>query len=209
VIYLMSNHSSVWKLREREDHWGWMIGHDGWRTPVRGGDLMPYALDNGMYFPSDGKPHGHDRLCEFFARVGKALAFHHPLFAIIPDMPYSAGLTEYRYTFWNKACRELAPLWRWAIAVQDGMTPETLERLGVGTRGTDAVAVGGSDAFKKATIPTWACWCRSRGLWCHVLRVNGPDRLRVCMDEGVDSVDGTGLFPSGARAKKRRDVVSA
>lgn len=109
MIYLMSNHSSVWKLRERGHQLGWLIGADGWRRPVRDGVQMPYALDNGMFFPFGGAPHGPDRLCEFFGRVGKAHVYHAPLFAVVPDMPYSAEETMRRYTFWIKQCRELAP----------------------------------------------------------------------------------------------------
>lgn len=197
MIYLMANNSGVWKLRQNGNQMGWMIGFDCWKRPVRAGHWpMPYALDNGMFFTFGTQPHGNDRLCEFFGRCGKALQYHSPLFAVVPDMPYDAEETMRRYQFWNKQCRKLAPHWRWGIAVQDGMTICDIERLGVGINGQhDAVCVGGSSEWKDATIRMWATWARERGVWCHVLRVNDTKRLQVCQDEEVSSVDGTGLFP--------------
>lgn len=165
---------------------------------------MPYALDNGMFFPFGGQPHGMDRICEFFGRCGKALQFHDPLFAVVPDMPYDAKETLTRYRAWIGACREIAPQWRWGIAVQDGMTTDCIERVGIGDYVTgDAVCVGGSSKWKDSTIRTWAKWCRDRGVWCHVLRVNDERRLRLCQDEAVDSVDGTGIFRGDQQQKKR------
>jgi hypothetical protein len=196
MIYLMSNHSSVWELRQRGRDMGWLIGCDGWRRPVRDGHApMPYALDNGMYFAPGRLPHGPDRLCEFLGRCGKAMEFHAPLFAVVPDMPYDAEETLRRYLRWIEPCRDLAPLWRWAIAVQNGMTPLDLRSVGVASLPSlSAVCVGGDSEWKDASIETWAAWCRARGIWCHVLRVNNEARLRLCQDAGVDSVDGTGLF---------------
>jgi hypothetical protein len=204
----MSNHASVWKLRKSGNNIGWLIGCEGWRKPEREGhDLMPYALDNGMYFPFGSEPHGPARLCEFFGRCGKALQFHDPLFAVVPDMPYDATETMKRYTAWIKRCRELAPMWRWGIAVQNGMTPTDVERLGVGIdHEHDAICVGGSSEWKDANIRTWGTWCRERRVWCHVLRVNDTKRLELCQDEGVNSVDGTGLFPGGSGTKTKSDL---
>ena len=176
---------------------GWLIGHNSWKKPVRDGyEPMPYALDNGMFFPHGGTPHGSDRLCEFFGRVGKALAFHAPVFAVVPDMPYDWPRTMKLWEVWIKRCRDLAPEWRWGIAVQNGATPTDLDRMGISRRPElSAVCVGGDSEWKDKTIRKWATWCRERGIWCHVLRVNGESRLRVCQDEEVGSVDGTGLFP--------------
>ena len=204
TLYLMANHTDAWKLRKSGIPIGWLIGYSGWKKPVRENHgPMPYALDNGMYFPFGGQPHGGDRLCEFFGRCGKAMAFHQPLFAVVPDMPYDAATTMRRYQFWIKQCRSLAPEWRWGIAVQDGMNAQDIERLGVGVMPQhDAVCVGGSSEWKDATIRMWATWCRERGVWCHVLRVNDQARLRLCQDEGVNSVDGTGIFPWRSKSKE-------
>jgi len=203
MIYMLSNHASAWNLAKHGFPVGWMIGCDGWRKPERGGVRLPYALDNGMYFPFGGQPHGPERICEFFGRCGKAHEYHAPEFAIVPDMPYDSEETMRRYTFWIKQCRALAPSWRWGVAVQNRMLPSDLERIGVLAHPEHAaVCVGGDDIWKDSTIPMWAKWCRERGVWCHVLRVNDSRRLNVCIDEGVNSVDGTGIFPGGRRAGK-------
>jgi hypothetical protein len=207
MIYLMANHSSVWGLRDRGQPMGWLIGHEGWRSVVKGDKHMPYALDNGMYHPIDKPAHGANRLCEFFGRCGKALESHDPLFAVVPDVPYMSEKTMKSYTFWIKQCRRLAPTWRWGIAVQDGMVPSDLDRLSVGVDFQhDCVCVGGSSEWKDKTIGMWAKWCRESGVWCHVLRVNGESRLRLCQDEGVNSVDGTGIFSETTGAAGESDV---
>lgn len=207
MIYLMANHSSVWKLRRNGHNMGWMIGYASWKKPSRADMQLPYAIDNGMYFPHGEQPHGGDRLCEFFGRCAKAFAVHAPLFAIVPDMPYDWLETVRRWDQWYPRCRELAPSWRWGIAVQDGATIEDIERLGI--RGDKyAICVGGSSEWKDATIRMWATWCRGNGTWSHVLRVNDTARLNVCIDEGVRSVDGTGLFRGDVPPAYASDVVA-
>jgi hypothetical protein len=193
VIYLISNHSSAWKLRKRGDDFGWLISHGGWNKPVRADEQMPYALDNGMYFEFGREPHGQDRICEFFGRCGKAHGYHKPLFAVVPDMPYDWDETKRRWSIWSKPCKQLAPSWTWGIVVQDGATESDLDRLGVPVN-KSAVCVGGSSAWKDKTIPMWGRFCERHGLWLHVLRVNGADRINACKDAGANSVDGTGLF---------------
>jgi hypothetical protein len=202
MLYLMANHASVWNLDRLGVKLGWLIGHDGWRRPARGGSLLPYALDNGMYFPHGEAPHGPARLAEFFGRVAKSHAHHAPLFAVVPDMPYDWPETMERWARWAPRCRELAPAWRWAIAVQNGATVGDLERLGIAdSPSLSAVCVGGDSTWKDSTIPVWAKWARERGIWCHVFRVNNEARVNLCIDEGVDSVDGTGLFRGNQRQR--------
>lgn len=204
----MANHASVWKLCSNKHDVGWLIGHAGWRSPERGGIHLPYALDNGMYFPFGQQPHGPDRLCEFFGRCGRAHAHHAPLFAVAPDMPYDWPETLARWASWIDPCERLGPGWRWGLAVQNGATTDDLDRLGIAALpARRAVCVGGDTDWKDATIRTWATWCRDHGVWCHVFRVNTVRRLNLCIDEGVDSVDGTGLFRGDLQAEDERALV--
>lgn len=205
MIYMMANNTGAWKLRKSGFPMGWLMGYQGWKKPEKDGHKpMPYALDNGMYFPFGGQPHGMDRICEFLGRCGRAMQFHKPEFAVVPDMPYDAAETIARYKAWHSVCRTIAPDWRWGVAVQDGMGIGCVESIGIGEDPSrQAVCVGGSSEWKDKTIAMWAKFCRQRGVWCHVLRVNDERRLRLCQDEGVDSVDGTGIFRGDQQQKKR------
>ncbi len=75
------------------------------------------------------------------------------------------------------------------IAVQDGMTPEHVADLVPNVRG---LFVGGSSEWKESSLSTWGALKRSTGCYLHVGRVNTIRRLRLCIDAGADSFDGTG-----------------
>lgn len=74
------------------------------------------------------------------------------------------------------------------LAVQDGMTPAHLSGLPDAVGG---VFVGGSTEWKLQNISVWGAFCRGRGLWCHVGRVNSMRRIAQCQGAGVNSCDGT------------------
>ena len=46
--------------------------------------------------------------------------------------------------------------------------------------------------WKEQTTPAWGQLARSKGAYIHVGRVNSMRRIRLCIDAGVNSVDGTG-----------------
>jgi hypothetical protein len=55
------------------------------------------------------------------------------------------------------------------------------------------IFIGGSSAWKWRTVNTWA----DNFDRVHVGRVNSIDRVWLCHDLGVESVDGTGWFRDG------------
>lgn len=57
-----------------------------------------------------------------------------------------------------------------------------------------AVFIGGDDKFKTSDAARSIVQCaKAMGKWAHVGRVNGPVRLEVVEEWGVDSVDGSGI----------------
>ena len=74
------------------------------------------------------------------------------------------------------------------LAAQDGMTPTDMAPH-VGQR--VGIFIGGSTEWKRHAIPAWGPWCASRGVWCHVGRVNTIGRIRSCAMAGVASFDGS------------------
>jgi hypothetical protein len=163
---------------------GWMMSPSYFRQPLRDGNTMPFALDNGLFHAPDAPPKGMRVLPDFYRMIEKCE--HRPLFVTAPDVPYdmsrSRGLSE-------KHARHIRSLVDWpvAIAVQDGATPDDLT-------GYDAVFVAGSTAWKWSTAQMWCDEAHKRGMWAHVARVNTKARVRLCQDFGADSVDGSGIF---------------
>lgn len=190
MIYLAANNSRVWGLRSRGFPLGWMMSPDGWRRPERSGREMPFALDNGMFHPPDEPWPGMKAFPAFYDLIERAIdGGWWPIFATAIDRPY---LGDESIEFSVRSFDSLR--WRWptlrvALAVQDGMTPDVLDR-----RRWDAVFVGGSDDFKWSTFADWTRAAHDRGMWAHVARVNTKGKLRRCIDEDVDSADGTGIF---------------
>lgn len=106
--------------------------------------------------------------------------------AVLPDI-VGGGAASLAWSLdWRPRVQPLCP--RWLLAVQDGMSEaEVGPHVGEGV----GVFVGGSTAWKLATLAGWARLARERGAWCHVGRVNSARRIRVCRFMGVDSFDGT------------------
>ena len=71
-----------------------------------------------------------------------------------------------------------------AFAVQDGMTVADVPS------DADVVFVGGTKAWKWATVEMWV----KSFPRVHVGRVNGRKSLWICENLGAESVDGTGWF---------------
>jgi hypothetical protein len=151
---------------------------------------FPFAIDNGAFSCWDMKT-GAFNDAKWAAMLPKWLRLLHWVslsevtcrWAIVPDVPGDRDRTLERW-------HEYAPLVKGsglslAIAVQDGMTAEDVERL---TIQPDVIAVGGTDEFKKCTAHVWA----SRFRRCHMLRCNSPRMLYVLEQMGYESCDGTG-----------------
>jgi len=194
VIYLAANNSRVWVYREKGYPMGWCMSPAGWRRPDRGGERMPFALDNGLYHPPDSPPKGMKALPPFYRMLDKCLAGgFSPLFVVAPDVPYNGDATRALSRKHARHIREHGYTGRIALAVQDGMTPDDLD-------GFDAVFVAGSTEWKWRTAPEWCDEAHARGLWAHVARVNTIRRVRLCVDMHADSADGTGIW-RGDRAQ--------
>jgi hypothetical protein len=74
------------------------------------------------------------------------------------------------------------------LAVQDGMTPEDVVPY-LGPR--VGIFIGGSTAWKEATMATWGRVGLTQRCWVHVGRVNTIRRIHLCLAAGVTSFDGS------------------
>ena len=159
---------------------GWLVGPAAApKSKVR--PWIPYALDNDAYSAfTSGQAWDEARWREMLTCARRQAS--KPRWAIVPDVVADASATLRN---WLRYSSEVAahgfPL---AFAVQDGMEPRDVP-------GNAAVVfVGGSTPWKWRMVPMWArAFPR-----VHVGRVNTLDRLWLCKDLGIESVDGTGWF---------------
>jgi hypothetical protein len=167
------------RMAERfPDFVGHLYSPGGWRSPSR---RFPYAVDNGAYrcFAA-GRSFDDASYLQLLRRLrGTTLA---PMWVAVPDVVADRPAT---IALWAKWVEEVGTLGHpLAFVVQDGMTPADVPAE------ASIVFVGGSTAWKWATIELWADSFDR----VHVGRVNSPRRLRECARLGVESVDGTGWF---------------
>jgi hypothetical protein len=151
---------------------------------------FPYALDNGAFSCWDQEENTFDE--DRWARTEpewlrllfwSQAAPIRPRWAIVPDVPGDSAATLDRWARFAPIVQDTpVPL---AVAVQDGMTPGKVKAL---DPIPDVVAVGGSTAWKWASVEEW---CREFPR-VHLLRCNMPDRLKYLEAIGCESTDGTG-----------------
>src|SRR3954470_19878611 len=161
------------------------------------------AIDNGRFTEAGRRlfrPAEYDRL------IGEGLerAGDHLLFATAPDEPFDWAETLRLSRPWLKRIRRMGcPA---ALCAQEGMTAG-----GIPWDEFDCLFIGGRDAFKEGPLIRDACReARRRGKWTHMGRVNSLRRLRVALDFGVDSVDGTYLLHEARKGRANQaphDVV--
>jgi len=107
------------------------------------------------------------------------------MFVVAPDVVGDARRTLELFSHWYPRLHG----WPIALACQNGQ-----EHLEIPWKLIDAVFIGGDDKFKTSDAARAIVRCaKAMEKWTHVGRVNGPVRLDVMIEWGVDSIDGTGL----------------
>lgn len=120
------------------------------------------------------------------------------LFAVVPDVVGDSEATDARWSEWAPLVKSLG--YRPAYVTQNGCTaiPED----------AGAVFTGGDDAWKLgAQAQALVADARSRGLWCHMGRVNSLKRLRFAAFHGYHSVDGTFLGRTCQGGERIRELI--
>lgn len=150
---------------------------------------LPYALDNDAFTAWQKKKEWSEPAWLEMLQWARMSAYK-PMWALVPDV-----VTNRQATLEN--WKRYAPVvdaygWPKAFAVQDGMTPDDVPESAA------IVFVGGSDSFKWRTVKTWA----KHFARVHVGRVNNIEKVWLCEDLGVESVDGTGWFKDPSREDK-------
>lgn len=161
----------------------------GWRvllSPATGlkNYGLPHALDNGAWSAFMNKTEFDEKAFQkAVAKIGSDADF-----TVVPDIVEGGVDSLSLSRRWLPWVLDRSPVA--LIAVQDGMgdndiLPMLSERVGV--------FVGGSTAWKEATMGRWGALCRSAGSICHVGRVNSIRRIRLCAAAGATSFDGSSV----------------
>lgn len=145
---------------------------------------LPFALDNGAWSAyTQGRPFDEVAFVRALRKLGASADW-----TVIPDV-VAGGHASLDFSLrWMRAVLDESP--RALLAVQDGMTVEDVRPF-IGKR--VGIFVGGSTAWKLATLRQWGALAREVGAWCHVGRVNTRRRISACAEAGAHSFDGTSV----------------
>jgi hypothetical protein len=160
----------------------------GWRVLVSARGVLrtegfQYALDNGAWTAFQcGEPFDADAFVSAYAKLGDGADF-----VVAPDIVAGGRDSLEMSRAWLP---KLTTARRVLIGVQDGMLPTDLDDLVSDRVG---VFLGGSTEWKLSNAMLWGQWCRAKGIYYHVARVNSMKRIRLCQESGAHSFDGTSV----------------
>ena len=144
---------------------------------------LPFAIDNGAWPCFTKKlPFDSDGFSAMVEAHGAAADF-----VVVPDI-VAGGLESLRFSLsWLDRLRGIRLL---LLPVQDGMSAgevgAVLRRYpGLG------LFLGGSTEWKLHTMYGWGMVAHALGCYYHVGRVNSCRRIRLALEAGADSIDGT------------------
>lgn len=182
MIVMPSNNIRAYELDEQyPGRIAMLATPDNWFYIER----LPYSIDNGRFgFLADKCFEWNER--RWLATLEKsATSKRQPDWIVVPDMPGDHEETRRLWDLWHWHLVRDYPEWKFAFAVQDGATVDTVPE------NADVLFVGGTTKWKYQSI--WY-WCREQPKPVHVGRINGEVMLWRCHEAGVVSCDGTGWF---------------
>ena len=144
-----------------------------------------YFVDNGAFTCwKNGQQFDSKGFLETLEKVaGYPVA---PQFVVVPDL-VAEGLKSLDYSLrWLERLKREFPDFRYALAVQDGMTEKEVEPV---VSEFDYLFVGGTLRWKVQTGKLWVNLARKHGKKCHVGRVGTVRRVRWAKAVGADSID--------------------
>lgn len=172
----------------------------GWRLLVSATGRLrtegfQYAIDNGAWTAHQkGEPFDFEAFERVVNRLGAGADF-----IVAPDV---VGDRETTLDLAREWLPRLSSFPRVLLAAQDGMTPADVDEFK-----PYGLFLGGSTEWKLRTCLAWGSYCRERGLYFHVARVNSKKRIRLCHDAGAASFDGTSVTRYHVRIKRLDPAV--
>ena len=168
-----------------------LLGPDQLDVGLRGYPQARYAVDNGAWGAfTRGGAFDDARFWAVLERWGERrrcppTSCREPDWIVVPDIVAGGRASLDLSLRWLPYVRQYGPP---LLAVQDGIEPEDVEEhVGPGC----GIFLGGSTAWKWASLAKWAAMARTYRCHLHVGRVNSERGIRVCRAHGVTSADGT------------------
>ena len=195
IIYL-GNHSSLefGYLQGKYGNMGWLLSPKSLpKTKLR--SFIPVAFDNDAYSVKEGEAWNEEAWLKMLDKMEKDKV--KPAWVLVPDV-----VGDKRRTLANFFCYRTHISkrdWSVALAVQEGMKPQDIPCT------VDVIFVGGkSSKWKFESLPMWTqAFPR-----VHVGRVNSLEKLKLCKELGVESVDGTHWFRFRKPEEYLQDFIS-
>ena len=193
-IYL-GNHSSLefGYLQGKYGNMGWLLSPKSLpKTKLR--SFIPVAFDNDAYSVKEGEEWNEEAWYSMLSKMEKDKVT--PEFVLIPDVVGDKRRTLENFFVYREAVSRRG--WPVAMAVQDGMVPQDVPCT------VDVIFVGGTTSWKWKSLPMWTqAFPR-----VHCGRVNSLEKLKLCKELGVESVDGTHWFRFRKPEEYLQDFIS-
>jgi hypothetical protein len=170
---------------------GWLVGPNAMtKTTLR--PWIPFACDNDAFSAWVHKtPWCEESWLNMLCRIKKSGL--NPLWILVPDVVADKEATLKKWSIYSPIAKSFG--WPLAFAVQDGMTPDDVPDECL-------IFVGGTTEWKWDTVPMWA----ATGRRVHVGRVNSIEKVVLCENLGVESVDGTGWMRGTIEGRQGKDL---
>lgn len=141
---------------------------------------FPYAIDNGAW-----SQHGDVNDFRKFHTLVESLGVDAE-FVVAPDIVAGGGASlkrslEHLPVLLIKTKLVLIP-------VQDGLELQDLSNIVSARIG---IFLGGTTEYKLSRMRDWGAFCKAKGVYYHVGRVNSGRRIKMCYYAGAHSFDGT------------------
>jgi hypothetical protein len=148
-------------------------------------DGFPGAIDNGAWtYFQQGREFDGDRFRRTIDRHGEKADW-----IVIPDK-VAAGKESLEFS--QSWMHELSDFRHLLLAVQDGMNPRDVSAFVTAyPKHSIGIFLGGSTGWKLRNMYAWGCVAAALGCYYHVARVNTAKRIRLALEAGADSIDGT------------------
>lgn len=186
-IFVANNTGTLARELAKSGLYGNLFSPDAQRKPA-GKD---YALDNGRFISwFNNTPWSEESYIKLLEWAKKQPI--KPLWALVPDVVANKEATLKEWDKWLPIVKRYGFIP--AFAVQDGMDIEDVPSE------AKVVFVGGTKEWKWSTLEIWAKNFKR----VHVGAVNSDKQLSLCVQLGVESVDGTGWFRGD---KRQRDTI--
>lgn len=174
----------------KREGWGVLVTPFGDQDPQG----LPYIIDNGAWRAFQRFLAGQqaDKLLDVPLFLGLLRRMGGGALAVIlPDIVGEGAASLALSAQYEAQVRFLVgPRPVLLLAVQDGME-NMLDQVEAFMQRGCGIFVGGTTAWKEATLPVWAAIARKYGCWLHVGRVNTARRIALCAAAGATSFDGT------------------